>query len=304
MENNLKYITSSLELHLFFLRIMKEHALFLEAGFTQVNDDFIKVAETFKNEFQILLSQVVDMSKGVICEKVINSKEIVTEFTLDAEKQTEYLTGIDIDMCITQKQYQLPYAQQVLNPEHLYNHVSQINQAVLALLNQFIQFKEDIIKNVSTCSMFTMNYPMLLEHILREAKLYCFYLSQYENGHLDNLQTMIQTEQFWNQIMMEHSLFIRGLLDPSEAELIKVSNDFVKEYQDLLNCAMNQNDLMMKDQLCDPYLETIKLRDFKATGTKGILNCEVQSIIMPLLADHVLREANHYLRLLESKKTT
>ena len=152
--------------------------------------------------------------------------------------------------------------------------------------------------------MFTMNYPMLLEHILREAKLYCFYLSQYENGHLDNLQTMIQTEQFWNQIMMEHSLFIRGLLDPSEAELIKVSNDFVKEYQDLLNCAMNQNDLMMKDQLCDPYLETIKLRDFKATGTKGILNCEVQSIIMPLLAGHVLREANHYLRLLESKKTT
>ena len=31
------YIASSLELHLFFARIMKEHALFLETGF-QIKD--------------------------------------------------------------------------------------------------------------------------------------------------------------------------------------------------------------------------------------------------------------------------
>ena len=32
--NSHPYVTRSLELHLFFGRIMKEHALFLKAGFT------------------------------------------------------------------------------------------------------------------------------------------------------------------------------------------------------------------------------------------------------------------------------
>ena len=44
--------------------------------------------------------------------------------------------------------------------------------------------------------------------------------------------------------------------------------------------------------------KTTELRDFKAAATKGSDACEIQSIFLPLLADHVLREANHYLRLL------
>ena len=45
--------------------------------------------------------------------------------------------------------------------------------------------------------------------------------------------------------------------------------------------------------------KTVKLRDFKAAGTKGIQECKIRSVILPLLADHVLREANHYIRLLK-----
>lgn len=37
-----------------------------------------------------------------------------------------------------------------------------------------------------------------------------------------------------------------------------------------------------------------------ATGTLGIQQNRIRSIILPLLADHVLREANNYFRLLES----
>ena len=44
---------------------------------------------------------------------------------------------------------------------------------------------------------------------------------------------------------------------------------------------------------------TQKCRDFKQAGVEGIETCKIKFIILPLLADHVLREANHYLRLLE-----
>ena len=42
MLNKEKYISLSLELHLFFSRIMKEHSLFLEAGFTSKNKKLAK----------------------------------------------------------------------------------------------------------------------------------------------------------------------------------------------------------------------------------------------------------------------
>lgn len=48
----------------------------------------------------------------------------------------------------------------------------------------------------------------------------------------------------------------------------------------------------------DTLEKTVQFREFKTAGTQGIEQCKIRSIILPLLADHVLREANHYIRLL------
>ena len=99
---------------------------------------------------------------------------------------------------------------------------------------------------------------------------------------------------------MEHALFIRGLLDPSEADLIETADEFAMDYKKLLQMAQEQ-DCRAMDELTRKSLEkTLEYREFKTAGAEGILNCTIASIILPLLADHVLREANHYIRLLES----
>ena len=46
---------------------------------------------------------------------------------------------------------------------------------------------------------------------------------------------------------------------------------------------------------------TEKYQAFKSAGVKGITGCDTRPLIIPLLADHVLREANHYLRLLKTE---
>lgn len=50
---------------------------------------------------------------------------------------------------------------------------------------------------------------------------------------------------------------------------------------------------------CENNEETRKIQEFKTAGTKGLLECQIEGLILPLLADHVLREANHYIRILE-----
>ena len=99
--------------------------------------------------------------------------------------------------------------------------------------------------------------------------------------------------------MMEHALFIRGLLDPSENELIVKSNKFANEFEKLIKRAESITDDTKLSVTDDTLSQTIKLRDFKKDGTKGILECKIRSIILPLLSDHVIREANHYIRILK-----
>lgn len=48
------YVTSSLEVHLFFGRIMKEHSLFLMAGFPSGEKEMISRADWFRQEFEKL----------------------------------------------------------------------------------------------------------------------------------------------------------------------------------------------------------------------------------------------------------
>lgn len=295
--NTNRYVIKSLELHLFFGRIMKEHALFLRAGFTPADPSCAEKAEYFLSEFEALLRDAVRLSDGVVGSKVLSSGEVVTEFTALAERQTERFTGIPINKEITGKTLRLkPRDQHCGSMAQIQGKVRSLNRRALKLLDGLISFKETILKCVLQCEMFTMNYPLLIEHILREAKLYRKYVEVLEReGDLPE-RLVKETECFWNQIMMEHAQFIRGLLDPCETELLCAADEFARDYCKLLEAS---NHAHSKTMTAEALKETVKFRDFKAAGTQGIQQCKIRSVILPLLADHVLREANHYIRLLQ-----
>ena len=64
------YVALSLETHLFFARIMKEHGLFLEAGFLCKDKEWIKKADWFRKNFEELLCDTVEVSNGRISRSV------------------------------------------------------------------------------------------------------------------------------------------------------------------------------------------------------------------------------------------
>lgn len=295
MRQNDHFTVLSLELHLFFARIMKEHSLFLVAAFTPANAALAKQAEHFMREFEQLLFRATVLGDGVISREALAAGEIFTPFTARAERHTECFTGIPINGDITARQVRLRWRSCSGTNPRLRGQVQALNRTALELLNGLIALKEQILCEVLNGQIFTMNYPLLLEHIIREAKLYREYVCRLEQeGDLDCC-SMAELEQFWNQIMMEHALFIRSLLDPAEEELIKTAHGFAEDFCCLLErsrCAHDQTlTRETREKVC-------ALRDFKAAGTRGIEEARIRSVILPLLADHVLREANHYLRLL------
>lgn len=301
MDRAQNYIIDSLEQHLFFARIMKEHAFFLKVGFLPPNADLAKRSEHLMRKFESLLSRAIALSDCVVRRCVLDSGEIFTEFTDCAERKTQCLTGMFINRDLTASAMRLKGCNCNANlhiSKTLMHQVRQLNQDGLQLVNCIIDFKEKLLRGVNSCSIFTSNYPLLIEHILREARLYRAHLMRLEGLSNCSCHELRDSELFWNQIMMEHAMFIRGLLDPSEDALIDTADDFAEDYKHLLKTSAAANDRTMCNE--NPLELTQKFRDFKRAGVEGIEACKIRSIILPLLADHVLREANHYIRLLET----
>lgn len=301
MYDNIEYVRQSLELHLFFARIMKEHSFFLQLGFTPRDINFTRRADEFRMAFDRLLWDVVVLSDGVVSRNSLESGEVITPYTLEAERASEFFRGVDIPTRITKAESDLTAARRDSAGSSLVDNVSRINNRAIRLISELIEFKAAILENVLECRMFTLNYPLLIDHTMREARLYLELVERLQRRGFINLQRdALEQEAFWNRIMAEHAKFIRGLLDPTEEDLFNTADNFGNIFDRLTKEALAAMDRSISfNRVTNESLRATRaIRDFKAQATEGLLDCDIRSIIIPLLGDHTLREANHFLRLL------
>jgi hypothetical protein len=305
MLSNVDYVRQSLELNLFFMRIAKEHSIFLEAGFTTRDRQLMVQAEQLKNVFSQLLVEAIRLSNGVISPEAAMSGEFVTDLTLESERETQFYTGIAIDPNITRMETMVLATEKGSITPNLVRMVNDLNNRAIYAAEQLAGFKKKLLQDVLACRVFTTNYPLLLDHILREALFYLRLLRKLQNREeIDMVREAAYQETFWNRIMAEHSKFIRGLLDPTEKKLFDTANDFGERFDKLTAEAKElSNNLGILPEVTEKSLDNTKdLRDFKKQGTEGLVQCQIKSIAFPLLGDHVVREANHYIRILNAFK--
>ncbi|HBX22180.1 MAG TPA: hypothetical protein DEF34_00875 [Desulfotomaculum sp.] len=269
------FIVESLRLNLFWLRIMSEHALFIRLGLP--------------------------------CEEVA--------LRLEAEQlQKEFARLLD-------------EAQQIAeNPTK--NEVFRLNREAINLTTAIIDFKSRVLQLIICCDIVTgFNLPLLIDHIRREAIFFRASLVRLQEGlTVGSVEELIQSQLFWLRIMADHSKFILHLLDPSERRFIGIAREFsdlfdqlrlhARDFESMLVPQTFENSLLddtdpvvlrpgvFGEGLPEPFsigsldrfteeaiAATAELRDFKQTARELIERCRVLSIISPLLADHVFREA-------------
>lgn len=296
-----EFIQESIGLNLFFGRIMKEHMIFMEASLSVKNSNLILEADKLKKSFEEILWETIALSDEIINKEVINSNELVTNFTLDAETITEKLTGVCIDKDLTLAELELEYHPDCKYPASLERYVFELNNRIINLMMDVIKFKEKVLEGVLNCSIRIALYPLLLEHLIEEAKLYLKYLIDLQEK-MKPKYTILEQETFWDDIMGEHAQFIRGFLDPTEKELLDMANKFAMLFEELEQKTREATKEDIPIITEENLKATKEIKDFKAAGTEGLVDCKIRSIIIPLLGDHVLREANHYIRLLKSFK--
>jgi hypothetical protein len=175
-------------------------------------------------------------------------------------------------------------------------------------------FKRKILGLILTCQLpGGNNFPLLVDHTSREANYFRNRLEELNQGKLEPLQDAIIDENvFFLRIMAEHAKFIGHLLDQSERKLVDQAREFSHDFDQLLFQAIDLSSMRPQSQtppLLSHFLDqnrvSVKsLRDFKQTARELIEQCKIKSIIHPLLADHVFREANRFLEIIEMFENT
>ncbi|MEK4027025.1 MULTISPECIES: DUF2935 domain-containing protein [Bacillaceae] len=244
------FVERSLTENRFWLRIMKEHALFLGEGFNRKDTQLIQQTDRFHYYFE------------------------------QQEKK----------------------AHQVPNNVAL---VRKLNEESIELVHGFRNFKRNLLIMIINCKVSGFNFPLLVDHIAREAEYFMRTLKKFNKGILEPIQDAIINENvFWLRIMMEHSRFISSLLDQSERNLVNTARKFGDDFETLLNQARDVESMLYHKQPTYPIIGRMnkdsenaatELRAFKKTGLDLIRSCQIRNVINPLLADHVLREADHFL---------
>ena len=73
------------------------------------------------------------------------------------------------------------------------NNIKCLNARAIKLLDGLIDLKMRILDGMLCCKLFTVNYPLLIEHIIREAKLYRSYVKELELNKSINKESIRKT---------------------------------------------------------------------------------------------------------------
>ena len=134
-----EYIIYSLENNLFFARLMKEHLIFIESGFSIKDSKYMLEVDNLKMDYENFLLNIIPLANKNISSEIISSNELFTSYTLKSEILTQLYTGICIDTNITKMEKSLIENYHLTIVRSLQIH--KINTDAISLVERTIDFK-------------------------------------------------------------------------------------------------------------------------------------------------------------------
>jgi hypothetical protein len=181
-------------------------------------------------------------------------------------------------------------------------------EAAVFAVHRLLVFKRCILHLLLECRLCGgCLYPLFIDHLSREASYFLKLLAKCRSGGMAcQVDAIVSENVFWTRITTEHFRFVRDLLDPTERSLVAESAALGGKFDQLGLQARDiasmlwhyrpTNELIRFQK--DLHCEAEAARQFVAAAGGLVSRCAASSIIQPLLADHICREADHFLEVL------
>lgn len=176
-------------------------------------------------------------------------------------------------------------------------------------VERFFVFKRHVLQLLIECRLCGGGlFPLFVDHLSREALYFRKLLKKCVNGGMSCPVDAVTSETiFWARGLADHMKFVRSLVDPAERSLVALADALGGRF-DAFN--LQARDLASMLWHYRPNNELVRFeKDFRqavceandfATAAEGMVaRCTAATLMTPLIADHVRREGEHCLAVLE-----
>ncbi|HYP52569.1 MAG TPA: DUF2935 domain-containing protein [Pyrinomonadaceae bacterium] len=158
-------------------------------------------------------------------------------------------------------------------------NLAAFNRPTVELVRRFLDVKRKMEKAQESGQLKSLAWPTFFEHVALEGERFANRLEGFSKGKVELDRD--EVVDFWSRIMADHADFVAHLLDPEEKALIEKATGAGVAWRAAKSGGA-------RGRVEDSLEEFIA---FKKTAQKGVEAGQIKSIIHPLLADHVVREA-------------
>jgi hypothetical protein len=158
----------------------------------------------------------------------------------------------------------------------------------LPLLRETRAFQIRLLEKINSGQWIGWIFPLFITHITLEL--------DYLVDKLNDIPYSAEDEIiFWNRINSEHAAFAAHLLDPSERDLVMAADKISMKFADI---PRSEKEMWLQISLKAGK----ELDQLNKKARAGIKTSKVLSVIHPVLIDHVIREGERGIQILEAIK--
>lgn len=175
-------------------------------------------------------------------------------------------------------------------------------------LDDFIAFKKNIIKGILKCTLSINMTPSFINHMVNEAVEFHSFLTMpsLPAEPFPQAVNLAREHNIWLADAAGHAAFIAGMLDPTEALMVKEAQKFKKVFDGLFIKSIELREMLIRTELADGALKFLSMEAvewikkfiaFLAKLKELRTKCMPMAAgtLQPLIFDHMKREERYYL---------
>lgn len=274
-------IARALQENWFWSGILRDHAEFIYNGLAPDQEQAVRWATEFFNTFSALHMQARDLG---------------TEAGLPGPAGARALTGPVAAVPVTGRS-----DREWLELER---EAKRVNRLMLTGIRGLLAFKEQVLQDQLDCRIKLNLSPSLIAHMIAEGEEARRTLSLIADApHAGPALASLHHHLLWMADASGHAAMLHSGLDPAESQLQEATMDFRHLFDGMRIKALELYSMLrvaprmvgaLRRLNRDAIAQIGAFRAFLAELREHLEGCEVMGILMPALADHMLREELYY----------
>ena len=298
MLDNKEYAYESLANHIYFANSIRSFCTTIGLTFFKNNQTYIDKAISLGYQATDIINQTILLMDKELANDVLESDVYITPYTKKLDLLTQKLFDISLLIQIDKDIELLKNREVIMYNDDVITKISELNNESLKLINDFKDFCSDIKTKIDNNELFSYSYPDFFNYMYDEISVYGRDIERI-NSKKDYTKFYLNEYMYYfNELLRESALYIRGLLDTKYQDTFDMASYFVNAFSNL-----SEKYLKNKDDLS---IETERLvTDYKTFVTDIIdklLLSKLSFITPPITLDNYLTNINVYLFLIGNIK--